>query len=134
MGWIINDFNSDAFEKVKKAFASGKSTTLDYLGCFKRGALCFDIVLRDISDHMGNVEEWLMCADAFLLGIDSGYGYTQKGTPYDEDDSVTLDFDPGKSFDENLANIILQLDKEVQQNPKWNEFANKNDLTWVMED
>lgn len=136
MNWKVDGFDAKAWDDIKRTIAEGNYCTehSDFFGCFKCGALCFDIVLRDASYSDGTVEEWLLCADAYLLGWDTGYGYTKLGTPYEECDGFGLEFDLNKSFDETLKSFTDQIDKATQQDKTWIEYANKTDITWEMEE
>lgn len=135
MNWHIDGFNQKSWDAIKDAIRSGNyADGNDYFGSFKRGALCFDIVLRDVSRSDGTVEEWLLCADAYLLGSDTGYGYTKRGTPYDEGDGIGLEYDPGHGFEETLSSITKQLDEATQNVAIWKEYAMKTDITWDMEE
>ena len=125
MKWLIDGFNAESWNNIKwtieqNEFIDGN----DWFGNFKCGALCWDIVLRDTG------EEWLLCADAYLLGVDSGYGCTQSGIPYDQGDSFDLKFDINHTFDEALESIKAQLDKATMESKYMLEFANKTDLVW----
>ena len=134
MDWKVDGFDAKAWDGIKRTIAETEFIEgNDFFGCFKCGALCFDIVLRDVS-YTGKPIEWLLCADAYLLGIDSGYGYTKRGTPYDENDGICLEFDLEKEFEETLKSFTDQIDKATQENKTWTEYANKTDLTWEMED
>ena len=135
MEWKTTNFDESAWSDIKKTIADGNFTTdhSDFFGNFTCGALCFDIVLRDIEESDGIITEWELCADAYLLGLDTGYGYTENGTPYEENGGFGLKFDLSKSFDETLASFIEQINKSTQADKTWLEYANKTDLTWEME-
>lgn len=125
MKWLIDRFNAESWDNIKwtieqNEFIAGN----DWFGNFKCGALCWDIVLRDA----GN--EWLLCADAYLLGVDSGYGYTKYNVPYDEGDSICLEYDINKTYEEILESIKAQLDKATAESKELAEFANKTDPVW----
>lgn len=136
MEWKIDGFDASAWEDIKKTIAEGEYCTdhSDYFGAFECGALCYDIVLRDVEYSDGVVTEWILCADAYLLGWDTGYGYTVNGTPYEEGDGTGLEFDLNDGFEETLASFIEQLDKATVENKTWLEYANKTEPRWEDEE
>ena len=127
--WVVKGFDAKAWKAVKNTIAKKNFYTeySDVFGQIMCGALCFDLVLRDYSDYDSG---WGFSADAYLLGIDSGYGYTRDGTPYDEDDCVMLKYDTRKGFEETLKSFLEQIEHEVQKNKRWAEYADKTDLRW----
>lgn len=52
----------------------------EYVGCVRVGELCFDLVVR--STHIEG--RLVLDYDLYIGGVDSGYGYTKDGYPYDE--------------------------------------------------
>lgn len=138
MNWNNDGFTAGKWEDIKQTIRNGEFFDgNDYFGCFKCGALCFDIVLRDVSDH-----EWCLCADGYILGENTGYGYTKNGTPYDESDTIAL----SDNYDDDFADVMnmdyvgavemitQKIDKAVRNDLILQEYANKTDLTWEMED
>jgi len=138
MNWINDGFTPKNWEDIKRTIRNGEFIDGgDYFGAFKCGALCLDIVLRDVDDG-----EWFLCADGYILGENTGYGYTKKGTPYDEADGIALmhnedaDFTDvmNADYESVLKRFIQKMDEAVNNDPIWKEYANKTDLTWEMED
>ena len=136
MNWKVRGFDEKAWDDIKRTIAKGDFCTehSDYFGHFICGALCFDIILRDIHYSDGTIEKRLLCADAYLLGWDTGYGYTKRGTPYEEGDGFCLECDLNKSFDETLVSFTNQIDDATQRDKTWTEYANKTDITWEKEE
>ena len=135
MNWKVDRFDAKAWELIKETIKNDcLFNGTDFFGCIKCGALCFDIVLRDGRYSDGRPTEWFLSADAYLLGDDTGYGYTKRGTPYDEDDGFALEYDLEKGYDETLASFIEQINEAIQNNRKWTEYANKTDHVWEMEE
>ena len=130
-GWTTNRFDAKAWEAIKTDIKKREFVTehSDYFGCIRKGAICFDIVLRNVDN-----EEWILCADAYILGENTGYGYTVKGTPYDEADGIPLEFSIAKDFNSTLQSFIEQIDKAVRNDLIWFKASERTDLTWEMED
>lgn len=128
-GWIVEGFDETAWLRIVDTIKRGKFIDgNDYFGNFHKGALCVDIVLRDADKG-----EWLLCADGYLLGLDTGYGYTASGTPYEEGGGLALDFDIAKSYEETLKSFLEQIDEEAQTDKGWKEYASKTEPTWENE-
>lgn len=129
--WDVITFDRYAWDDVKKTIQNDSFCTehSDYFGHIICGAVCFDLVLRD-ADSDG----YLLCADPYLIGIDSGYGYTKDGTPYDEYDGFCLYYDPDSSFDDALSSFIAQIDNFTAADKMLTEYANKTDVTWNCHD
>lgn len=129
--WYVRNFDAKAWEAVKQTIATETYTDQysDFFGAIMFGAVCFDLVLREI-----DAGEWLFCADPYILGIDSGYGYTEDGTPYDEHDGFALKFDVAQPFDEALASFIKQIDTFTDKDAQLTEYAAKTDRTWKEEE
>lgn len=127
LSWDVKSFDRSAWDAVKDTIQNNKYRTeySDYFGCVICGAVCFDLVLRDCGNN-----EYLFCADPYIIGIDSGYGYTNDGTPYDEYDGFCLDYDTDKSFEETLSSFTSQIDKFTTTDNTLTEYANKTDVTW----
>jgi len=125
--WEVKTFNDSAWEAVKDTIYEGEFRTeySDYFGCIVCGAVCFDLVLRDIDG-----EGYLFCADPYIIGIDSGYGYTKDGTPYDEYDGFCLYYNTDDSFNNALSSFISQIDSFTANNKTLTEYASKTDVTW----
>ena len=131
INWNVKSFDSSAWHDVKETILKDEFCTehSDYFGCISHGAVCFDLVLRDCGNN-----EFLFCADPYLLGIDSGYGYTTDGTPYDEYDGFCLYYNVNDSFDDTLSSFINQIDKFTANDTTLAEYANKTDVTWKEHD
>lgn len=132
--WIVKHFDSKAWDAIKETVNSGEYTQeySDYFGCAMCGAVCFDFVLRDVGDRDG--EEYFLCADPYLLGIDSGYGYTKRGTAYDEYDGFCLDYRLSDDFDTALASFLRQIDAFTDTDATISEYTTKTDPVWTDED
>lgn len=131
LNWDVKIFDHSAWDAVKETIQKDSFCTehSDYFGCVVCGAVCFDLVLRD-ADSDG----YLFCADPYLLGIDSGYGYTVDGTPYDEYDGFCLDYDVNDSFEDALSSFIRQIDTFTANDKTLSEYAIKTDVTWENHD
>lgn len=126
--WLI-EFNEKGWEAIKQTIANGDFINgNDYFGCLKRNALCVDIVLRDIGDN--EKPEFLLCADGYALGVDSGYGYAMDNTPYDDVDGPCLKYDTHQTYEAALKNFIEQLDAYIKTDSQWKEAANRTDFVW----
>ena len=126
MEWIVNGFDKKAWDDIRSTIANNRFIDgNDFFGNFMCGALCFDIVLRDL-----DVDEWALCADAYELGEDTGYGYTEKGTPYDEGDGFVLAFDVKNSFEETLKSFLDQITEHTLNDQIWLSYANKTEPKW----
>lgn len=125
--WNVKIFNSSAWDAVKHTIQDDDFHTeySDFFGCITCGAVCFDLVLRDCGS-----DGYLFCADPYLLGIDSGYGYTKDGTPYDEYDGFCLDYDVNDSFEDTLSSFISQIDTFTAEEKKLTKYASKTDVVW----
>ena len=125
--WDTKSFNHSAWNAINETIQKNEFCTehSDYFGHVTCGAVCFDLVLRDCDS-----DGYLLCADPYLLGIDSGYGYTIDGTPYDEYDGFCLDYDVNDSFETALSSFINQIDTFTSNNKTLTEYANKTDVTW----
>ena len=108
--WDTKSFNRSAWNAINETIQKDEFCTehSDYFGHVTCGAVCFDLVLRDCDS-----DGYLLCADPYLLGIDSGYGYTIDGTPYDEYDGFCLDYDVNDSFETALSSFITQMSMVV---------------------
>lgn len=125
--WNTESFTRSAWAAVKVTIREDNLCTeySDYFGCVTCGAVCFDLVLRDCGNN-----EYLFCADPYILGIDTGYGYTNDGTPYDEYDGFCLDYNVNDSFEKALSSFINQINKFTANDKTLTEYANKTDVTW----
>ena len=126
LSWNAKTFDKAAWNDVKETIHKGSFCTehSDYFGCITCGAVCFDLVLRDCDG------EYLFCADPYLLGKDTGYGYTKDGTPYDEYDGLCLDYDVSLNFDDTLSSFIRQIEEYTAGDKTLTEYADKTDVTW----
>lgn len=126
--WNVKIFNDSAWNAVKDTIQKDEFHTeySDYFGCISCGAVCFDLVLRDVDS-----DGYLFCADPYLLGIDSGYAYTKDGTPYDEYDGFCLDYDTSMNFEDTLSSFINQIDSFTANDQTLTEYAGKTDLIWA---
>lgn len=129
--WDVITFDRSAWDDVKETIQKDEFCTehSDYFGHVICGAVCFDLVLRDC----GN-DGYLFCADPYLIGIDSGYGYTKDGTPYDEYDGFCLDYDTSSSFEDALSSFISQIDRFTANDKTLTAYANHTDTTWKEHD
>ena len=129
--WIVNGFTQEAWKAIKETIRSCDFSTSfsDYFGAIMCGAVCFDIVLREVGDNK-NIE-WLLCADPYILGIDSGYGYTREHqVPYDEHDGFAFEFYKHAPFEDTLRNFIEQVDEFTAKDATLSMHADRKDLTW----
>ena len=128
--WFINSFTPEAWKQIRetiriKDYINGS----DYFGSIMCGAVCFDIVLRDVGGTDGI--EWILCADPYILGIDSGYGYTREHeTPYDEYDGFDLEFYRHMSFEDTLRSFVEQVADFTAKDATLSMHADRTDLTW----
>ena len=105
----------------------GLSEFFDVYGNFMKGALCVDVVYRDIDEP-----EWLLCGDGYILGEDTGYGYTNNGNiPYDEADGFCFKFDTSKTYEEMMNSMIDQIEAYIATDERWREAIAKTDLIWT---
>lgn len=130
-GWIVK-VTKEMWEALKHDVEMDKedygklSEFWDCYGNFMKGALCVDVVYRDIDEP-----EWLLCGDGYILGDETGYGYTLKDNiPYDEADGFTFTFYPDKSYDEMMDSMIDQIEAEIAKNKRWKEASDRTDLVW----
>lgn len=130
--WIIDGFDKKEWKQIKKIIKNREFADGEFFGCIMCGALCFDIIMHDMDmDDDGKCSNYKLFADAYLLGIDSGYGYTYNNeTPYDEDDGILLMFDTTKNYEETLQSFLEQIDKRTIENKRWAEFADKTSPLW----
>lgn len=130
MNWLNDGFTLESWHALKRTIHERRFCTeySDVFGQFKCGALCFDIVLRDPECSVDG--KWHLDADAYLLGIDDGYGYTKDGTPYTEADGTGLTINTRMAYATVLDRIIQQLDDAVERNQIWKECAEKTDTVW----
>lgn len=134
--WYVDDFTQEAWDAMRKTIADGKYSTLfsDFFGGIMCGAVCFDLVLRDMDyDEDGNVSEWSLCADPYILGIHSGYGYTPNNTPYDEYDGFELTFYKHMTYEDTLRSFIEQVDEFTAKDATLSQNADRTDITWRKE-
>lgn len=124
--WDVKIFDRSAWDAVKETIQKDEFCTehSDFFGCVLCGAVCFDLVLRDVDS-----DGYLFCADPYILGIDSGYGYTN-GVPYDEYDGFCLDYNVNDSFEDALSSFIRQIDTFTANDKTLSEYASKTDLIW----
>lgn len=132
-GWIVKVTNEEwewlkkdiEMEKSDNAY-TGLSDFFDCYGNFMKGALCVDIVYRDV-----DVNEWILCGDGYILGDETGYGYTLKDNiPYDEADGFTFTFYPDKTYEEMMDSMIDQIEAEIVKNKRWKEASERTDIVW----
>ena len=65
-------------EKFLKKVNSGADINDDYIGAVEAGDICFDLVVREY-----NPGQLKLSTDCYVGNIDTGYGYSDKGMPYD---------------------------------------------------
>ena len=129
--WIVNGFTQKAWQDIKDTILANDFMTphSDYFGAIMCGAVCFDIVLREVGDNCKI--EWILCADPYILGIDSGYGYTREHEmPYDEYDGFAFEFYKHTPFDDTLRSFIEQVDEFTAKDATLSMHADRKDLTW----
>lgn len=85
----------------------------DCYGCIYCGALCFDIIPRFYTYGTDYYEE--VDLDCYILGVDSGYGILEDGTPYDQAPYIgaTVDFPRGLSKKEFLQNCKDEINNYI---------------------
>ncbi len=133
--WKVDGFTAEAWNALRETIASGKFDTKfsDFFGGIMCGAVCFDLVLRDIDYKDGKVIKWELDADPYILGIDSGYGCTPQNTPYDEYDGLALEFHKRMTFNDTLESFIEQIDEFVENDRTLADYADRTDITWAKE-
>lgn len=77
---IINwNINEEEYRRGVKAVAKKlEKPSEDYLGSVEFGALCVDFTLRDYGQKGLSLDY-----DVYVANVDTGYGVTEKGMPYD---------------------------------------------------
>lgn len=131
--WFVDGFTEEAWGAMKKTIADGKYSTpfSDFFGGIMCGAVCFDLVLRDIDyDEDGKVSGWELDADPYILGIDSGYGYTLRNTPYDQYDGLVLTFHKHMTYADTLRSFIEQIDEFTVNDATLSLSADRQDMMW----
>lgn len=86
----------------------------DCIGSCRIGELCFDILIRDYNSGI-----FCLTFDCYVGGIDSGYGYSHDGYPYDYADGGSFFYnDPctWMSFEEFKAIAERRFDKFIEEN------------------
>lgn len=131
-GWIVK-VTKGKWEALKHDVEMDKedygklSEFWDCYGNFMKGALCVDVVYRDTGDP-----EWLLCGDGYILGEDTGYGYTREDNiPYDEADGFCFEFDTTKTYEEMMNSMIDQVEAYIATDKRWQEAIAKTDLVWT---
>ena len=134
-GWIVK-VTEEKWEGLKHDIQLDKSDYMsawcnfskfaDCYGNFMKGALCVDVIYRDIDDP-----EWILCGDGYILGEDTGYGYANNGIPYDEADGFRFDFDLNKTYEEMVNSMIDQIEAYIAINERWREAVTKTDPVWT---
>ena len=133
-GWIVK-VTKELWEALKHDVELDKADNpytnltdnFDVYGNFMKGALCVDVVYRDIDEY-----EWLLCGDGYILGEDTGYGYTWKDKiPYDEADGFRFEFDTTKTYEEMMNSMIDQIEAYIATDKRWQEAVAKTDIVWT---
>ena len=80
-----NDFNEAMYAEC------GRKSQIDYyadwcVGNIRVGEICFDLVFRSFDES----KPLTLTYDAYVGGVDDGYGYSECGYPYTEADGGTL--------------------------------------------
>lgn len=75
------NFNNEAFTKAKEGIINTNADE-DCLGNLYIGHLCFDLKMMNYEN------ETVLDGDLYVGGIDSGYGETAEGKPYDLVDGI----------------------------------------------
>ena len=129
--WHVDGFDENAWSQIKETIRRGDFIDgNDVFGQIMCGAICFDLTLRD-TDWVGDkCTEWILDAEAFLLGEDTGYGYTVSGIPYDYGNGTVLKFGMHADYQSTLQDFLEQIDGAVNNDRIWAEFADKTDLVW----
>lgn len=73
------DFDEKTYNDCVKSAHAKDISTIDYVGAVHVGDLCFDLSLIDRTD----TEPLYIQYDLYVGGVDSGYGYSESGYPYD---------------------------------------------------
>ena len=78
--------------------AKAKSNTItseDFIGCVRVGDLCFDLLISyNLQGKM------FMAYDLYVGGVDTGYGYSVAGYPYD--------YAGGGNFEDSITNMTYE--------------------------
>lgn len=125
--WKVHGFDESAWEALKESFTKKDFCTSysDFFGNIYCGALDYDIVLYECDE-----DGWFVCADAFLLGKDTGYGDSESGIPYDGGDGRGLTVDVNMTYEEALASFVEQVDDITNDMTEWAEYADKTEPKW----
>ena len=82
----------------------------DYIGCVRAGNLCFDLMVGLNNDKM------YLSYDLYVGGVDSGYGYTVDGYPYDyaeggnfEDTMISMTYEEFQKYAEEKFELFIKI-------------------------
>ena len=93
-------FSKAVFEKCKTTDDG------DYLGSISVGDLCFDIIQREDDDGC----LWIDC---YVGGVDTGYGYSEKGYPYDYVSGVGMELSRDEYMSYTYEQFVKAVEKEL---------------------
>ncbi len=129
--WFVDGFTAEEWWNIQETIRRGNFIDgNDVFGQIMCGALCFDLTLRDTEWDGDRCKEFVLTAEAFLLGENTGYGYTVNGTPYDYGDWVCLKFDVHQDYQTTLASFLKQIDDAVNNDTIWAKFADTTNPVW----
>ena len=129
--WFVDGFDAEAWWNIQETIRRGNFIDgNDVFGQIMCGALCFDLTLRDTEWNCNRCEEFILTAEAFLLGENTGYGYTVNGTPYDYGECVCLTFDVHQDYQTTLKSFLEQIDHAVNNDMIWAKFADTTNPVW----
>lgn len=96
----------------------------DYLCNVRSGELCFDLIVRE--DELG---EYKLFTDLYVSGIDTGYGQSETGKPYDFFGDIGYTFDihdfRGMNLDQFKTFISEKLTSEILSKKTGADFWGK---------
>ena len=125
--WFVKGFDETAWWNLKETIRRGYFIDgCDFFGQIMCGAICFDLVLR----HGDDPSEWILWAEAFCLGENTGYGFTVHGIPYCYGDGFMLEFDEHDDYKTTLQSFLKQIDSAVSNDKIWSAYADKTDFLW----
>ena len=96
------------------------------------GGLLFEFTVRDFGDGEGNEVN----CECFILGKDTGYGYTEEkrdgkdGIPYDNDWCLNYFHKDDLSFEQAQNYIKKEISEFILLSSEYTKYANEKILTW----
>ena len=127
-------FTKETYDKLKKGAATG-NIDCDYIGYITQGAVKCDLCVMEDEGYEG--EDWCIAgryfidAKYFLLGKDSGYGETDKGTPYDC--SCGFCGYLKDTYEETVNGFLSMFDECMEGNEELIAGTKETTLTWENE-